>query len=615
MKFFFIFFFQIFLFSKIKTENKKDLNFRGGFRIDSIFNKYSLTNENYLIQFFKSKDKAGQMFGIKKTQRNTYYIETKNSHKKLIVNQNGHVMMDFREDNKNPNKEGEWKIFKIEENQYVIQNAQTSNFMEINNNYLQCINKLPLPLDEHKSEIKDVFKFNFFRLYEEVEFTPEQLEKIEKEPIDVLIKYIDLSDKTLKREGIKQIQKDEDNEELRYSIRSILKYIPWVRKIFILMPNEKVRYFKPYDEIKEKIVYVKDKDLLGYDSANIYAFTFNLFKMEKFGLSENFIYFDDDFFVGKHLNKSHFFYYDEDEKRVVPSLLNSEFYELNRELTNAKYNMVVKKKDNMASQCFMAWILSLLSTEKFFMDHYKDLTIINANPIHNAISYNIKDLKEIYDLVSKNYQYANETLNSIERHILTLQTQHCVDLYELNIKKRKAHPIKYNVIPMNLLKLSYTNTELFAINTGGDRLYTEEEYKRQKELMRLRFPNPTPYEIPGSDDEDKDKDKKVDKKKSASKSGVKENENNNNEENNGVMVINNPEDSKTEQDNELQIKINILTEINQKQSLIIKTSNYLIILTIVLIVMLFYLYYKEKNKFKYNQTNDLDSKKRIEIID
>ena len=72
---------------------------------------------------------------------------------------------------------------------------------------------------------------------------------IDKEPIDVLIKYIDLSDPNLKREGIKQIQKDEDNEELRYSVRSILKYIPWVRKIFILMPNEKVRFFKNYSEI------------------------------------------------------------------------------------------------------------------------------------------------------------------------------------------------------------------------------------------------------------------------------------------------------------------------------------------------------------------------------
>ena len=110
------------------------------------------------------------------------------------------------------------------------------------------------------------------------------------------------------------------------------------------MPNEKVRYFKPYDEIKEKIVYVKDKDLLGYESANISAFLLNLFKMEKFGLSENFIYFDDDYFVGKQLNKSHFFYYDENEERVVPSLLNSRFYELNKDSINEKYNMIVKKK-------------------------------------------------------------------------------------------------------------------------------------------------------------------------------------------------------------------------------------------------------------------------------
>ena len=97
--------------------------------------------------------------------------------------------MDFgsEPDNQNPSIKGEWKIFKIEENQYVVQNAQNSNFIEINNNYLQCINELPLPLDEHKSEIEDTFKFNFFKLYEEVEFTPEQLEIIEREPIDVLI--------------------------------------------------------------------------------------------------------------------------------------------------------------------------------------------------------------------------------------------------------------------------------------------------------------------------------------------------------------------------------------------------------------------------------------------
>ena len=104
-------------------------------------------------------------------------------------------------------------------------------------------------------------------------------------------------------------------EELRYSLRSILQYIPWIRKIFIVMPNDKVRFLKPYDEIKDKIVYVKDKDLLGYDTANIFAFTFNLHKMEKFGIAKNFIYMEDDFFIGKPLKKTDFFYYDEKEQK------------------------------------------------------------------------------------------------------------------------------------------------------------------------------------------------------------------------------------------------------------------------------------------------------------
>ena len=115
----------------------------------------------------------------------------------------------------------------------------------------------------------------------------ENSEILEKEPIDVLIKYIDLGDPDLKREGIKQIKKDEDNQELKYCVRSILQNIPWIRKIFILMPNERVRYFKPQEEIKDKIVYVKDKDLIGFDSASSPVFQFNLWRMKDFGMSEN----------------------------------------------------------------------------------------------------------------------------------------------------------------------------------------------------------------------------------------------------------------------------------------------------------------------------------------
>ena len=130
---------------------------------------------------------------------------------------------------------------------------------------------------------------------------------IDEEPVDVVIKYIDLSDKTLNRTGIHQVWKDEDHEELRYSVRSIFENIPWFRKIFIVMPNDKVRYFKSPEEIKDRIVYVKDKDVVGFETANNPGFLYRLWNMTKFNISENIIIMDDDYFIGKPIKKSDFF--------------------------------------------------------------------------------------------------------------------------------------------------------------------------------------------------------------------------------------------------------------------------------------------------------------------
>ena len=580
----------------------------GIFRIDSVSNGNSLTDENYSLHFAQKKEKSGtsQLFRLVKSENNLYYIENKN-HRRIALNENGHVAMIYNPNDPSFQNTMEWNIILLDDNKYIIQNNGNKKFVEINNNFLQCINDLPQPLEEHKSEINDNFKFTLFKMYEEVTFTDEQKEIVEKEPIDVLIKYIDLTDENLNRTGIKQIKKDEDNEELKYSVRSILEYMPWVRKIFILMPNEKVKYFKPYDEIKEKIVYVKDIDVLGYESANIYAFTFNLFRLEKFGLSNNFIYMDDDFFIGKELKKTNFFYYDENEKRVVPSLLNSDFNELNKEKTLTNYQNVYKTKDTLAPQCFMAWILSLLSTQKFFIDYYKNMSLIKPTPTHNAISYNIQDLKEIYELVVNNYEYANETLNSVERHILTLQTQHFVDLYEMNIKKRKVHTIPTNVIPMNMLKMGYMNIELFAINTGGDKIYTDEEKRNQKVLMQRRFPNPTPYEIVEEQPNPLENNNKTEEIKKEEDNPI----------DNGKIIQNNDEVNKILDEQKS------LIQITQRQSLIIKLSNCLIVIMIILIIILFYLNYNEKyknkNSYKYAELSDSESnnnnKKKSEIID
>ena len=56
------------------------------------------------------------------------------------------------------------------------------------------------------------------------------------------------------------------------------------------------------------------------------------------------LYMDDDFFIGKYLNKSNFFYYEENEKRVAPiSLLNSQFHQLIKD-KNYLYIIIYLKK-------------------------------------------------------------------------------------------------------------------------------------------------------------------------------------------------------------------------------------------------------------------------------
>ena len=73
------------------------------------------------------------------------------------------------------------------------------------------------------------------------------------------------------------------------------------------MPNDNVSYFKDYDLIKDKIVYIKDKVLIGFDSSSSLAFQFRYWKMKDFGISNNFIVLDDDYFIGSPLKKVIFF--------------------------------------------------------------------------------------------------------------------------------------------------------------------------------------------------------------------------------------------------------------------------------------------------------------------
>ena len=184
------------------------------YRIDSLDNNYSLKMEKNNLNFVKSKEGKEELFRIVSIKDNIHYIIFRPSNKYLGINDKGEILL-YNKDNINDLTEKiKWNFISINQDEFILQNLHNK-------------------------------KFYFFKICEEVHLKPEHIPIIENEPIDILIKYIDLTDTNLKREGIKQIKKDYDNEELRYCVRSILQYIPWIRKIFILMPNEKVKYFKP----------------------------------------------------------------------------------------------------------------------------------------------------------------------------------------------------------------------------------------------------------------------------------------------------------------------------------------------------------------------------------
>ena len=488
---------------EIFIEEKESEQFNAVYRVDSKEKGYPLTIDKGKVQFSSKKGGKEQNFRIipAGTNKNSYYIIAKSFNKKIGINDNGDLILYNLDDLANIEKT-RWNFIKIEDKKYFLQNAFNKKYVEIKNRkegkntiyYPICTSDLAKENEKIDSEkISNTFKYSFFKLCDEVKLKPEHIAIIDKEPVDIVIKYIDLTDKNLNREGITQIKKDEDNEELRFSVRSILQYIPWIRKIFILMPNQKVKYFKPIEEINGKFVYVKDKDLIGFDSANSVVFQFNLQNMTKFGLSENFILIDDDYFFGKPVKKSDFFYYDEKLKKVVPAVLTDDFSEMVKSEVMNEYNKLWRRKNAIKPHAFNGWKISQLSAFKLLLEQY-DMPFIFAGFSHNAISLNVNDLKEIYELVVNKYENANNFLKSKIRTIYDLQPQSLFNAYNFNIKKRLVNSIPYQYYDVAFLDGKSLDIELFVLNTSGDRKYTAEQQKKAKNLLEKKFPLPTPFE-------------------------------------------------------------------------------------------------------------------------
>lgn len=101
------------------------------------------------------------------------------------------------------------------------------------------------------------------------------------------------------------------NNELKYSLRSVLKYAPWVNRIFILMnpPKQIPSWFNFNSEYSKKIT-VLDQTSTFPQRYNLPCTNSNSIEttLQNIpGLSEHFVYFNDDVFLGQPVKYTEFF--------------------------------------------------------------------------------------------------------------------------------------------------------------------------------------------------------------------------------------------------------------------------------------------------------------------
>jgi hypothetical protein len=95
-----------------------------------------------------------------------------------------------------------------------------------------------------------------------------------------------------------------NHDELRYSLGSVLKFLPWVRRIYIVTDQQCPKWLTPSDKIRI-VDHSEIIDRQYLPTFNSHVIEAHLHKIPD--LAEHFIYFNDDVFVARPLPAGHFF--------------------------------------------------------------------------------------------------------------------------------------------------------------------------------------------------------------------------------------------------------------------------------------------------------------------
>jgi len=308
--------------------------------------------------------------------------------------------------------------------------------------------------------------------------------------IDIVYLWVDGSDvewlkKKLQYTGVIYDKTETDckgryinNDELKYSLRSVSRYLPWIRNIFIVTDCQCPLWLNTnHPQIK----LVDHSDIIPADCLpcfNAPAIEFFLHKIPD--LSEYFIFANDDMFVNKPLNPAYFF--NPDDLPIVRLK-----HKIWGKLDFALKKIIGKKHGQYMQMIYDANMLIKSKTGKR----------ITGVPHHNFDSYR----KSFFALVADNFikheveqttKHAIRQYGDLNRAVIAffaVATNKAEVEYVNRYQSSRLLPFKHNFKKY----MKRYNPELFCINDNQH--VTDEQRSKIKPFLESYFPEKCEFEL------------------------------------------------------------------------------------------------------------------------
>lgn len=269
-----------------------------------------------------------------------------------------------------------------------------------------------------------------------------------------------------------------NNDELKYSLRSIEMYAPWIRKIFIVTDNQIPEWldtFHPKVQIVDHTEILPSKSLPCFNSSLIEK---HIYKIP--GLAERFLCANDDTFINKSVNPCDFF---SSEGFPIVRLKRKPLRKLRWFWREKICRNPLKNYSKMVNH-------SSILVEKKYGIYYTGM------PHHNIDSYIKKDYQHIVEV-----ELYNEFLANDNSHIRNDKDIHRSVISYISLAKKRGL-LRYVTSKESMLvrihkkkdydKLQKYNPLLFCMN---DSEYAQDNDRiMAKEYLEQRFPNKSQFE-------------------------------------------------------------------------------------------------------------------------